>query len=166
MGQLIYGSGLRHFECLKLRIKDINFDLNRIIVVSGKGDKDRVTLLPEKIISPLIKHIHGIKKLYYEDRHNNIPGVELPYALERKYPNAGKEWGWQWVFPSDKLSKDPKSKVIHRHHLHPSFLQRHIQQAALKSRLIKRVTTHSLRHSFAPYLLKAGNDISVTEELP
>jgi len=165
MARLIYGCGLRLRECVKLRVKDIDFDRNFLIVRSGKGDKDRQTVLPVTLIEKLHNHIDKTELIFKKDRINNVPGVELPYALERKYPNAGKEWGWQWLFPSWKLSIDPRSGIVRRHHIHPSNLQKHIRCAAHKTGLVKRIAVHTLRHSFATHLLESGYDLRTIQEL-
>ena len=164
MAQILYGCGLRLKECIKLRVKDIDFERERIRVF-GKGDKERETLLPETTVDPLRHHICDIKKLYEIDREQNTPGVELPFALERKYPNAGKEWGWQWIFPSNRLSTDPRTKIIRRHHIHPSALQKHLKRAAQRSGITKRVSAHILRHSFATHLIENGYDIRTVQDL-
>jgi integron integrase len=163
--QLFYGSGLRLRECVKLRIKDIDFDRKCVTVRSGKGDKDRQTVLPESLIDELGVHISSIEPLFIKDRKADTPGVELPGALERKFPNAGKEWSWQWVFPSRKLSVDPISKIIRRHHVHPSNFQKHIKKSAIKAGIPKQVTVHTLRHSFATHLLEDGYDIRTIQIL-
>lgn len=163
--ELIYGSGLRLKECVKLRIKDIDFDRQRLIVMGGKGDKDRPTLLPESLMEKLRRQVEQSKLLFKKDRSNDVPGVELPYALERKYPNAGKQFGWHWLFPSWKLSTEPRSKIARRHHIHPSSLQKHIRQATRRANIIKRVTVHTLRHSFATHLPEDGYDIRTIQEL-
>jgi integron integrase len=163
--RMIYGCGFRLKECIKLRIKDIDFDRNCVVVRGGKGDKDRQTVLPESLKKELKAQIAAIAPLYRQDRQNDIPGVELPGGFERKFPNAGKEWAWQWVFPSMKLSVDPRSRIVRRHHLHPSNLQKHIKRAAQKAKIHKRVTVHTLRHSFATHLLEDGCDIRTIQVL-
>ena len=163
--RVIYGCGLRLQECLNLRIKDLDFKSHRVTVRGGKGDKDRQTLLPEKLIGDLNDHIRHVRTLYNKDQKNRVAGVYLPYALERKYPNAGKEWGWQWIFPSEKLSIDPRSKIVRRHHVHSTNLQRAVKNAAKQVGIIKRVTVHTQRHSFATHLLESGYDIRTIQEL-
>jgi integron integrase len=143
MACIIYGAGLRLSECVKLMIKDIDLETNLITVIGAKGNKDRTTLLAEGIKSELIEHEEKVKRLYQQDRENNLPGIWLPNALERKYPNAGKEWIWQWVFPADNLSMDPRTKVIRRHHIYPFTLQRHIKRAAAAADIAKRVKVHT-----------------------
>jgi len=165
MAQLIYGCGLPLRECLELRIKDIDFERSCVTVRSGKGDKDRETVLPESLKDDLRQHLDQTRVLYEKDRRDNVPGVQLPGALERKYPNAGKEWGWQWVFPSKTLSVDPRTRQIRRYHIHPTYLQKEIKHAALAAGLTKRVTVHTLRHSFATHLLEKGYDIRTIQEL-
>jgi integron integrase len=163
--EIIYGCGLRLRECIKLRIKDIDFERQRVIVMAGKGNKDRQTLLPECLIEKIKVQMEHSRKLFEHDRRNNVPGVELPFALERKYPNAGKQWGWHWLFPSGKLSTDPRSHIERRHHMHPSSLQKHIRKATRSAKIIKRVTVHTLRHTFATHLLEDGYDIRTIQAL-
>jgi len=165
MARIVYGGGLRLQEFLNLRIKDVDFRRHRLIVRAGKGDKDRETLLATQIKEDLSNHIRKAWVLYNEDQKNKVPGVYLPHALERKYPNAGKEWQWQWVFASQKLSVDPRSKTVRRHHLHPSNLQRAIKRATKQGSISKRITVHTLRHSFATHLLESGYDIRTVQEL-
>lgn len=165
IAQLIYGCGLRLMECLRLRVKDIDFERTCITVRSGKGDKDRETVLPESLKTNLRQHLEKVRNLFEKDRGDKVAGVQLPGALERKYPNAGKEWAWQWVFPSKTLSIDPRTRQIRRHHLHPTYLQKQIKRAALAAGLTKRVTVHTFRHSFATHLLEKGYDIRTIQEL-
>jgi len=165
MAMLIYGCGLRLQEGLMLRIKDIDLEQNTVIVRSGKGDKDRITVLPEVLKDDLIRHIPEVRALYDEDRKKNINGVYLPGALEKKYPNAGKEWGWYWLFPSKSLSVDPRSHTVRRHHIHPASLQKAFKAALEKSGIAKPASVHTLRHSFATHLLEKGYDIRTIQEL-
>jgi len=165
MAQIIYGSGLRVMECLRLRIKDIDFELNSLTVRSGKNDKDRQTVLPESVKNHLQVHLESVYEMYEKDLADGINGVWLPDALVRKYPNAGKEWSWYWVFPSKSLSVDPRTKQVRRHHMHPTTLEKHVKIAAKKAGITKRVTVHTLRHSFATHLLEIGYDIRAIQEL-
>ena len=163
--RLIYGCGLRLRECLNLRIKDIDFNRNCVIIHDGKVNKDRQTILPESMKEELNTHIANIKPIFIQDRKEDVPGVELPGGLAHKLPNAGKQWGWQWLFPSAKLSVDPRSKIVRRHHVHSSNLQKHIRKAAKMANISKRVTVHTLRHSFATHLLENGCDIRTIQVL-
>ena len=165
MAQICYGCGLRLRECIKLRAKDIDFEQNCLTVRSGKGDKDRQTVFPESLKNSLRNHLERVRDLYKKDRKDDIDGVYLPDALERKYINAGKEWIWQWVFPSKSLSVDPRTRKVRRHHVHHNTLQKQIKKAALDAELTKRVTVHTLRHSFATHLLEKGYDIRTIQEL-
>lgn len=165
MLQLIYGSGMRLEECLSLRIKDIDFSCKTITVRAAKGDKDRITILPQFLISNLEKHIASVKELFLADRDNCVCGVELPGALEKKYPKAGEEWQWFWVFPSKKLSVDPRSQKVRRYHIYPSTLQKSFNTALKKSSVNKRASIHTLRHSFATHLVESGYDIRTIQEL-
>ncbi|MCP3956073.1 MAG: integron integrase [Desulfobacterales bacterium] len=165
MAQVIYGGGLRLKECLQLRVKDIDIERKTIIIHRGKGDQDRETVLPEAIGPALKAHLDEIRKIYDKDRAGNQPGVEMPSSLERKYPQAGKEWIWFWAFPSCRLSTDPRSGVVRRHHVHATVLQRHLKKAALTAKLYKRITVHTLRHCFATHLVEHGCDIRTVQEL-
>jgi len=165
MAKLIYGGGLRLSECFKLRIKDIDLEQKVVTVRSGKGDKDRQTLLSGNIIEELKDHISSVKELYEQDRFQGRPGVELPKALERKYPRAGEEWAWFWLFPSHKESIDPRTRVVRRHHLFPSTLQKDFKRALSEARIPKPASVHTLRHSFATHLIEAGYDIRTVQEL-
>lgn len=165
MAMLIYGCGLRLQECLNLRIKDIDFERNTVIVRAGKGDKDRRTVLPESLKDDLIRHIAGIRSLYDKDREKNLNGVYLPGALEGKYPNAGKEWGWFWLFPSRSLSVDPHTNTVRRHHIHAASLQKAFKTAVVEAGITKQASVHTLRHSFATHLLEKGYDIRTVQEL-
>jgi integron integrase len=156
MTMLLYGAGLRLMECLRLRIKDVDFSTNEIRVRSGKGDKDRVTMLPGAVKEPLLTHLRGVKRQHEEDLQKGLGRVALPDALERKYPNAGKEWGWQWIFPATSHYIDRITSEKRRHHLHESVLQKAVKQAVRKSGLPKPASPHSLRHSFATHLLEDG----------
>ena len=165
MAKLLYGCGLRLMECLRLRVKDIDFDMNQVIVRSGKGDKDRVTMLPESL-KPLLKdHLKKVKMIHKKDLEANLGEVQMPFALAKKYKNAGREWYWQYVFPSDKLSRDPRTGRKGRHHLDESGLQKAVKTAARKAAISKPVSPHIFRHSFATHLLESGYDIRTVQEL-
>jgi len=165
MVRLIYGCGLRLQECLQLRIKDVDFEQGVVVIRSGKGDKDRRTVLPEAVREELAKHLTGIKVIYEKDRKENLNGVQLPGALERKYPNAGKEWGWFWLFPSQTVSIDPRTNIVRRHHVYYDALQRAFKVAVMKAGITKQASVHTLRHSFATHLLENGYDIRTIQEL-
>ncbi|MBU0600399.1 integron integrase [bacterium] len=165
MTKLIYGCGLRLMECVRLRVKDIDFEQNQLIVREGKGMKDRSTMLPEQLKPLLLEHLRRVKILHEEDLQKGMGEVYLPFALERKYANAGREWGWQYVFPSNQISKDPCSDKMRRHHLNESGLQRAVYDAVRTVGLLKPVSPHTFRHSFATHLLEAGYDIRTVQEL-
>lgn len=165
IAKILYGSGLRCIECLRLRIKDVDFERNQIIVRDGKGQKDRTTMLPADIIPDLKNHITYVKYIHEDDLKNGFGSVYLPFALDVKYKNAPKEWGWQYVFPSETLSEDPRSNIKRRHHLHMSSVNKAIKKATLLAKIIKPVTTHVFRHSFATQLLEDGYDIRTIQEL-
>ncbi len=165
MARIIYGAGLRLQECLELRVKDVLIDEGVLVVRSGKGDKDRRTILPESVRGELGVHLETVRGLHHRDRAASVPGVALPHALERKYVGAGESWPWFWVFPADDLSVDPRSHVVRRHHRHPSAFQKHFKQAVARAGIAKPATIHTLRHSFATHLLEAGTDIRTIQEL-
>jgi integron integrase len=162
---LLYGAGLRLMECLELRVKDIDFTTNQIIVRAGKGDKDRHTMLPTAVKESLATHLERIKEQHRRDLERGLGRVALPNALERKYPNAGKEWGWQWVFPATSHYADRVTGEQRRHHLHESVLQKAVKEAVRKSGVSKPATPHTFRHSFATHLLEDGYDIRTVQEL-
>lgn len=165
MAKLLYGSGLRLMECMRLRIKDADFAQRQIVVRDGKGMKDRVTMLPEGVIPQLQEHLRRVEQMHKADVDKGLGFVYLPYALERKYPNANREWIWQYVFPSRQLSVDPRTNKVRRHHLDPSGLQKAVRVAAQAARIKKHVTPHVFRHSFATHLLENGYDIRTVQEL-
>ncbi len=165
MARLLYGTGMRLMECLQLRVKDVDFDRQEIVVRGGKGAKDRVTLLPNALRDELTQQLVRARALWRRDRATKSPGVEMPTALSRKYPSAGTEWAWFWVFPGGELASDPRSGIVRRHHRHPQALQRAIKRAVYNANIVKSATTHTLRHSFATHLLQAGYDIRTIQEL-
>lgn len=165
MANLLYGCGLRLMECIRLRIFDIDFGYEQIIIRDVKGKKDRVVPLPKRLTEDLKKHISQVVVLHNKDLENGLGEVFLPNALDRKYPNAAKETGWQYVFPSSVISTDPRSGVMRRHHVHERGLQKHIKKAANEAGIVKKVNCHCLRHSFATHLLEAGYDIRTVQEL-
>jgi integron integrase len=165
MALLLYGAGLRLMECLRLRVKDIDFTSNQIVVRAGKGDKDRHTMLPTAVKEPLAKHLDVIKRQHQRDLERGLGRVTLPNALERKYPNAGKEWGWQWVFPATSHYTDKITGEKRRHHLHESVLQKAVKEAVQKAGIFKPASPHTFRHSFATHLLEDGYDIRTVQEL-
>jgi integron integrase len=163
--KLLYGTGMRLLECLRLRVKDLDFGQNHIVIRDTKGNEDRVTLLPEQLKPILQEHVRHVKALHESDLQAGYGAVYLPYALERKYPNASKEWGWQYLFPASKLSVDPRSGVTRRHHADDSNLQRAVRTAVKASGVAKPATPHTFRHCFATHLLEAGYDIRTVQEL-
>jgi integron integrase len=165
LAAVIYGGGLRLEECLCLRVKDVDFARNCLVIHAGKGDKDRETVLPERLAGELQRHLLRVRALHDRDRRRALAGVWLPDALARKYAGAGKEWAWFWLFPSSKLSIDPESGVVRRFHLYPTTLQKAFQRAVARSGLVKRATVHTLRHSFATHLVEKGYDIRTIQEL-
>jgi integron integrase len=165
MARLMYGTGMRLMECIRLRVGDLDFGNGLIVVRDGKGGKDRVVPLPRLLVEPLQAHLASVRALHEDDQGAGVAGVYLPDALARKAPNAPREWIWQWVFPSAQLSADPKGGVVRRHHLNETGLQRAIKRAGAQAGIPKRVNSHALRHSFATHLLEAGYDIRTVQEL-
>jgi integron integrase len=165
MASLLYGSGLRLMECIRMRVKDVDFGYQQITVRDGKGEKDRRTVLPEQLVVPMKRHLARARQLHEQDLLNGYGRVYLPYALERKYPSASSEWGWQWVFPSEKLSVDPRSGRVRRHHASEDMLQRALKRAVRRAGVTKSASCHTLRHSFATHMLESGYDIRTIQEL-
>lgn len=165
MARMLYGCGLRLQECQNLRIKDIDFGLMTVTVRAGKGDKDRTVPLPHSLVKPLMDQMAIARHLHEIDIKRGMPGVYVPNALDRKYPNIGCEWGWFWIFPARNYSIDPETKIRRRHHQHESELQRAIRSAAIRAGITKRVSPHTFRHCYATHLLHAGYDIRTVAEL-
>jgi integron integrase len=163
--QLLYGSGLRLAEALNLRVKDVDFAQNQLIIRDTKGKEDRVTPLPQRLQTSLKEHLQTVQRLHRQDLERGYGSVYLPYALAQKYPTADREWIWQYIFPSYTLSQDPRSGATRRHHLHESTIQKALKQAVQLSGVPKRVSCHTFRHSFATHLLQNGYDIRTVQEL-
>jgi integron integrase len=165
LARLLYGTGMRHMEGLSLRVKDVDFDRRVIIVRDGKGGKDRVVMLPQKLEGALREQLASSRALWTADRAAQRPGVYMPHALESKYPRAGQSWAWHWVFASPTLAVDPRSGIERRHHLYEQRLQRALKLATAQAEIHKPVSVHTLRHSFATHLLQGGTDIRTVQEL-
>lgn len=165
MANLLYGSGLRLMECIRLRVKDVDFGYSQVVVRDGKGNKDRVTMLPKTVAHDLKEHLKKVKKQPEEDLVKGYGSVYLPNALARKYRGADKSWGWQYVFPSSKISVDPRSGVKRRHHVNQQYLHRSVKSAVQKSKIYKTASCHTFRHSFATHLIEDGYDIRTIQEL-
>ena len=165
MASLMYVAGLRLTECLRLRVQEIDFSRREILVRDGKGAKDRVTMLPESLVTPLSDHLKGVRETHERDLAFGWGRVPLPGALDRKYPNASKDWRWQWVFPQQRRWKNPLTGQEGRHHVHATLLQRAMQEAVRRARVVKHVGCHTFRHCFATHLLESGYDIRTIQEL-
>jgi len=165
IASLLYGTGMRIMECLRLRVQDVDIKRNEILIRNGKGSKDRVTMLPQSLVAPLQAHLLKVRELHENDLTQGFGAVFMPFALERKYPAAAKEWIWQYVFPAAKLSTDPRTNIVRRHHVLEQSIQRAVKQAVRDAGLTKAATPHTFRHSFATHLLEGGYDIRTVQEL-
>jgi len=165
IANMLYGTGMRIMECLRLRVKDVDFSRKEILIRDGKGFKDRVTMLPELLVNPFREHLKNVKILHDQDLAVGYGSVYMPNALEKKYPSASRDWGWQYAFPTIGMSTDPRSGEIRRHHIQDQAFQRAMKQAVRDANLVKPATPHTLRHSFATHLLEGGYDIRTVQEL-
>jgi integron integrase len=165
MAKLLYGSGLRLMECVRLRVKDVDFGNHQIIIRDGKGEKDRATILPDSVVPLLQTQLKKARTIHQKDLQDGFGETNLPYALDRKYPSASKEWAWQYIFPASNRSLDPRSGKMRRHHVDESVLQKAVREAARQAGIDKPVTPHTFRHSFATHLLQNGYDIRTVQEL-
>lgn len=165
MASLMYGTGLRLMECLRLRVQDVDFNRNEITVRNGKGAKDRITMLPESLKKPLQEHLRQVRTIHEKDLSSGWGRVPMPGALDRKYPNAPTDWRWQWVFPQENRWKDSRTGEQGRHHVDESLVQKAVRNAVMKAGLTKRASSHTFRHSFATHLLEDGSDIRTVQEL-
>lgn len=165
IGALLYGSGMRIMEGVRLRVKDVEFARGEIVVRDGKGAKDRMTMLPRRVVGRLRTHLDDVRALHARDLADGVGATYLPAALQRKYPGAASEWGWQYVFPARSVSRDPRSGVVRRHHVSDQSFQRAMRQAVRDAGIVKPATPHTLRHSFATHLLESGYDIRTVQEL-
>jgi integron integrase len=162
---LLYGAGLRLMECLRLRVKDIDFDYGQLTIRAPKGDRDRVTMLPTALVSPLQRQLERVRKVHEHDLAAGYAGVTLPSALERKYRKAAKEWAWQWVFPASRPVRGSATGLMYRYHIHETALQKAMRRAVGRANIAKRASCHAMRHSFATHLLEDGYDIRTVQEL-
>ena len=165
MAKLLYGTGMRLMECLRLRVKDVDLPHHQLLVRQGKGSKDRITMLPVSLVDEITRHLRETRRVYEGDRAAGVAGVELPHAYAAKNPSAATSWAWHWVFPQNHLSVDPRSRVRRRHHVFDQTFSRALQRAARQARVLKPVSAHTLRHSFATHLMEAGYDIRTVQEL-
>ncbi|MGB4343750.1 MAG: integron integrase [Moraxellaceae bacterium] len=165
MASLMYGTGMRLMECVRLRVKDVDFSRREILVREGKGNKDRVTMLPDSLAAALQAHLEKVQRVHAQDCAEGCGDVYLPHALARKYPHAATDWGWQYVFPAATRSRDPRSDAVRRHHVNEQAYQRAIKSAVRDAGINKPATSHTLRHSFATHLLESGYDIRTVQEL-